>query len=664
MQTRSFLQRRTNSESRDRLTARIQTRPWSDPLYEQPEQNQSLHQGYDLSNIDLFSHDPGPRDYPKGGGRSLSPAVQAKLTVGAPNDQYEQEADRVADQVINMPDSALQNPVQREVAEEEDLQMKPLSATITPLVQRESVPEEEELQMKSQAIQRQEEEDELQMKSQAGQIQRQEDEDELQMKPLAGQIQQVEEEDELQMKPLAEQIQRVEDEEELQMKSSVPVAAPTTGLENHLSQSKSGGSPLPGNIRSFMEPRFGADFSQVRVHTGEESVQMNQDLNAQAFTHGQDIYFGAGKSPTNDALTAHELTHVVQQTGKVQARSQPTELKSNPYYLGAAPRVQRQLAGGAALLTPAQVGIARSWYAGHRSQYTPAIITQIQQAVGATATGRMDDATVQAIAGWQQSQGGTPPLAVDGIAGPRTLPALFAGGLARGGEMDQFVTAAKQVQTDWATLATAQARADTLMVAVNARLTAAGVPNCVGVLRNLGPAAGQLDFTTWQIDLGQVPFSAATITDDAAADITSTVYHEARHAEQWFRMAQMRAGQGQTAAQITTTMQIPATISAQAVANPLARGSMEALIAEGWYESVYGGRSAHRERVLTEVLSSKTALDNAQTAFDTSPTPAHQTRLTAARQRFDRAYQRYVDLPEEADAHRVGNAAEARHRLP
>jgi hypothetical protein len=67
-----------------------------------------------------------------------------------------------------------------------------------------------------------------------------------------------------------------------------------------------------------MEPRFGADFSQVRVHTDSQAVQMNQAVGAQAFTHGSDIYFGAGKSPGISDLTAHELTHVVQQTGRVQ----------------------------------------------------------------------------------------------------------------------------------------------------------------------------------------------------------------------------------------------------------------------------------------------------------------------------------------------------------
>jgi hypothetical protein len=54
------------------------------------------------------------------------------------------------------------------------------------------------------------------------------------------------------------------------------------------------------------------------VHTGGDAVQMNRELGAQAFAHGSDVYFGAGKSPGNNELTAHELTHVVQQTGGVQ----------------------------------------------------------------------------------------------------------------------------------------------------------------------------------------------------------------------------------------------------------------------------------------------------------------------------------------------------------
>ena len=86
-------------------------------------------------------------------------------------------------------------------------------------------------------------------------------------------------------------------------------------VESRLSQSKGSGSPLPDPVRTYMEPRFGVDFSHVRVHTGSDAIQMNRDVGAQAFTHGSDIYYGAGSSPANLELTAHELTHIIQQTG-------------------------------------------------------------------------------------------------------------------------------------------------------------------------------------------------------------------------------------------------------------------------------------------------------------------------------------------------------------
>ncbi|MBN3890485.1 MAG: DUF4157 domain-containing protein [Nostoc sp. JL31] len=92
-------------------------------------------------------------------------------------------------------------------------------------------------------------------------------------------------------------------------------------IESQLNNSKGGGSPLSPEVRDFMEPRFGSKFDNVRVHTDSNATQMNKSLRAQAFTHGNDVYFSAEKSPGNNELTAHELTHVVQQTGKVQKQS-------------------------------------------------------------------------------------------------------------------------------------------------------------------------------------------------------------------------------------------------------------------------------------------------------------------------------------------------------
>jgi hypothetical protein len=87
------------------------------------------------------------------------------------------------------------------------------------------------------------------------------------------------------------------------------------------------GSLLPAETRDFMESRFDADFGKVRVHTDSEAVQLSQAVQAQAFTHGSDIYFGQGKyNPSlneGKQLLAHELTHVVQQTSGLRASHAP-----------------------------------------------------------------------------------------------------------------------------------------------------------------------------------------------------------------------------------------------------------------------------------------------------------------------------------------------------
>jgi len=81
----------------------------------------------------------------------------------------------------------------------------------------------------------------------------------------------------------------------------------------------SGGEPLPQRVRDFFEPRFGQDFSQVRLHRDAPANRMAEVLNARALTCGQHLVFGRNQwSPETGRgrhLLAHELAHVVQQTG-------------------------------------------------------------------------------------------------------------------------------------------------------------------------------------------------------------------------------------------------------------------------------------------------------------------------------------------------------------
>jgi hypothetical protein len=228
-----------------------------------------------------------------------SGAIQAKLKISPPNDIYEQEADRLADQVMRMsePKQSLVNGhsslVQRESTcpeceekEDEEIQTKPLVKQLSPLVQRQTLDEDEEIMPKLKGYDR-----------------------------------------------LHRQAVPEEEEETPAQLKAAPGGTPevTPGIESNINSMKGGGQPLSESSRSFFEPRFGMDFSQVRVHTCRDAVQMSRELNAQAFTYGNNIYFNHGKySPGTSSgkrLLAHELTHVLQQANGIGNKIQMTPLK-------------------------------------------------------------------------------------------------------------------------------------------------------------------------------------------------------------------------------------------------------------------------------------------------------------------------------------------------
>ena len=183
-----------------------------------------------------------------GGGDFFAPsqrstiAVQPKLKVGQPDDKYEQEADSMADKVMqgSEPAPAKSNSQQ--------------SVKGNGIIRKASLPEEK--------IQKQEKES---------------------------------------------------NETDGNMGKEVGPAT-TAKIVNNMS----GGQPLPKDTKNFMEPRFGADFSNVRIHNDKESSNLNAQINAKAFTYKDHIFFsGEHYNPTSNAgkkLIAHELTHVVQQS--------------------------------------------------------------------------------------------------------------------------------------------------------------------------------------------------------------------------------------------------------------------------------------------------------------------------------------------------------------
>jgi vacuolar-type H+-ATPase subunit H len=194
------------------------------------------------------------------------PLVQPKLTIGEPGDKYEQEADRVAASVVNSfhaptsQQSESNQAVQRQEEPEAEIQAKPsisdlMRSPVPTQVQREAKPEEEELQAKS----------------------------------------------------------------ILQRREAIGGGEASTDVESAINSARGGGQPLEAGLQRSMGQAMGADFSGVKVHTDAQADRLNQSIQARAFTTGQDVFFRQGEynpgSRGGQELLAHELTHVVQQSG-------------------------------------------------------------------------------------------------------------------------------------------------------------------------------------------------------------------------------------------------------------------------------------------------------------------------------------------------------------
>jgi hypothetical protein len=109
-------------------------------------------------------------------------------------------------------------------------------------------------------------------------------------------------------------------------------------LETGLLASTGSGQPLSPKVRESMEQRFGIGFDAVRIHTGSSAHQLAHGIDALAFTHGHNVYFSSGTyapgTPSGDRLLAHELTHVVQQSGGTTAPIQRARISGARFHAG------------------------------------------------------------------------------------------------------------------------------------------------------------------------------------------------------------------------------------------------------------------------------------------------------------------------------------------
>jgi hypothetical protein len=189
------------------------------------------------------------------------PVVQPKLTIGEPNDKYEQEADRVADAVLRMPETTTTEGVR--------------SPASIPVVQRMCPECEEELHRSPVGIQRM-------------------------------------------------SADREEEDNSVQRQSSSDTnTTMPTGTESYIQSLGGGGVPLSQSEAQYFEPRFGQSFSNIRIHNGEAANQAAKSIDARAFTLGNNIAFARGEHDSSSVsgrkLMAHELTHTLQQSAGIKS---------------------------------------------------------------------------------------------------------------------------------------------------------------------------------------------------------------------------------------------------------------------------------------------------------------------------------------------------------
>ncbi len=222
-----------------------------------------------------------------------SAGIQPKLVVSTPSDPYEREADRIAEQVMRMPEPQLQRTcacggkcprcrTKQPDQDHESLQTKVVQRTATGMEQ----PFWIQRLYENQFVQRQ---------------------------PIA---------DEKDMLQLREQSGRTP-----QLKSA--------DIESRINNLRGGGRPLGAATRSFFESRFGKDFSNVRVHNDAGAANIANAVHARAFTVDNTIVFGSGQyrpeSSEGRRLLGHELVHTLQQNnGGTLRRQQATPVTMPP----------------------------------------------------------------------------------------------------------------------------------------------------------------------------------------------------------------------------------------------------------------------------------------------------------------------------------------------
>jgi len=220
--------------------------------------------------------------------------IQAKLTIGQPNDKYEKEADATADEVVQRLKTNV--PPQAEAVESSKVSIQRKCNTCGGEIE-EKHGQAKEIRQTKFTIQKKpifesngSTDLDIQRSPTPAFTQRKCADCEQKEKLQRKEEETAENSLEVNLKPIFDSNEPTPEENTIQAKTENEGITASSNLQSRLNLSKGSGQPLSSNTQNAMSTAIGADFSDVRVHTDSNAVQMSGELGAQAFTHGSDIF--------------------------------------------------------------------------------------------------------------------------------------------------------------------------------------------------------------------------------------------------------------------------------------------------------------------------------------------------------------------------------------
>ena len=434
------------------------------------------------------------------------------------------------------------------------------------------------------------------------------------------------------------------------------------------------GRPLPQTARGRLERSLQTDLSSVRIKTGSSSDAAARELGARAFTLGRDIHFRSGEyDPSSHAgftLLSHEVVHTVTH-GHTARHTRPERVElSSPDETA-----EREAAAAASSIAAGgRVNVSRAAPNG-----APRIFRDVDRTRMEADRVAEELRTLIGGATWREIRKRVYPK--ESAAGIVRASERKAGlrtdltGLGRIKNLEHLAGAIRGMQSTWSTL-TVDKRIKAVTKAANDELADADVPAFLTSDKMKMEFKAGFSPAAWGFVLSEALVTNSSLSNDDGADLANSTMHESRHAEQNFLAARFQAGVNKKSAdQIVAEDGIPKAIATKAVQKKFDANTDASVVDLGrrMFDAAVTDRAKNQaisdDDGLIELrrkrAGAQTALNRLNSSKTRDNTIDGKTAAAELNRQIAVVEQRYTDyrnIPYEADAHEVGDAAEQAFR--